>query len=268
MSKSIERRAATQIETTRTVGASRPVRTRIGKNVAVMTLSAGIVATIALPAYAFTPDAGRIEADAPVAAADLQNVVVGADASTAVASRDAFTATTEAELEAMRIAEEQARIAEQQRVEQERLSQERQAAQQAQTRTQSSYSGPTAAQYLAAPAPSTNANLSGVAAVASQYKGVPYIFGGSTPAGFDCSGFTMFVYAQFGVKLQHSATWQGQNGTRVSEAEAVPGDLVVIDGGAHIGFYMGNHEILDAPKPGDVVKQRKIWTSNYYIVRY
>jgi cell wall-associated NlpC family hydrolase len=94
---------------------------------------------------------------------------------------------------------------------------------------------------------------------------VPYRYGGSTPAGFDCSGYVMFVYAQFGVSLPHSVSGQAAAGTRISIEDAVPGDLVIMDG--HDGFYAGNGNIMDAPDVGRSISIRPIWTSDYYIVR-
>jgi cell wall-associated NlpC family hydrolase len=103
--------------------------------------------------------------------------------------------------------------------------------------------------------------------VAKRYAGTRYAFGGSSPAGFDCSGFTKFIYAKFGVDLPHSAAAQGQEGHRVSRAKAKPGDLVITSGGAHVGIWVSKGKFIDAPRPGQVVHVRKIYTNNYYIVR-
>lgn len=111
-------------------------------------------------------------------------------------------------------------------------------------------------------------NLSGVAGIAARYLGVPYVYGGASPAGFDCSGFVMFVYAQVGVSLPHSAAEQGRLGTRISVSAAVPGDVVVLDGGSHVGIYVGGGRMIDAPVPGRVVSIDAIYDSNYYIVRF
>jgi cell wall-associated NlpC family hydrolase len=111
-------------------------------------------------------------------------------------------------------------------------------------------------------------NLSGIAGIAARYLGVPYVYGGSSPAGFDCSGFVKFVYAQVGVSLPHSAAEQGRLGTRIPVAAAVPGDVVVLDGGSHVGIYVGGGRMIDAPVPGRVVSVDAIYDSNYYIVRF
>jgi peptidoglycan DL-endopeptidase CwlO len=107
-----------------------------------------------------------------------------------------------------------------------------------------------------------------VVKIAKRYLGVRYKFGGESPAGFDCSGLVEFVYAQVGIHLPHSAIEQGRIGHRVSLAHAVPGDVVVMNGGAHVGIYIGDHEMIDAPEPGRRVSVDKIYDNDYYIVRF
>ncbi len=98
--------------------------------------------------------------------------------------------------------------------------------------------------------PYPNFDLNQVVAVAKQYQGVPYRYGGDNPAGFDCSGFTQYVYAQFGVSLPHSSSRQSSGGTAITPDAALPGDLVVMDGGGHIGIYLGGNMMIDAGTPG------------------
>ena len=110
-------------------------------------------------------------------------------------------------------------------------------------------------------------SLDGIFADGMQYVGVPYVYGGSTPAGFDCSGFVLFLYSHVGIHLEHNARIQGNSGTVISQADARPGDLVIFYGGAHDGIYAGNNMVLDAPKPGGFVGVRQIWTTNVFFVR-
>lgn len=99
---------------------------------------------------------------------------------------------------------------------------------------------------------------SGVVGYAQAFHGVPYVYGGSSPSGFDCSGFTAYVYRAFGVYLPHSSGAQAGYGTPVSASQAKAGDLVVMPG--HVGIYAGNGYIVHAPAPGQSVKTQKIWT--------
>jgi peptidoglycan DL-endopeptidase CwlO len=92
------------------------------------------------------------------------------------------------------------------------------------------------------------------AAVALQYLGVPYSWGGSTPAGFDCSGLVMYVYAQLGIQLPHYAADQYLSGTPIARSDLQPGDLVFFDNLTHVGIYIGNGQIIHAPHTGDVVR--------------
>ena len=94
----------------------------------------------------------------------------------------------------------------------------------------------------------------GVVGVAMRYLGVPYVWGGSTPRGFDCSGLVMYVFAQIGVSLPHSSYAQYGMGTPVSMGELQPGDLVFFAGASHVGIYIGGGQFIHAPHTGDVVK--------------
>jgi len=125
-----------------------------------------------------------------------------------------------------------------------------------------SYDGPSVREFLENP-PYPNFSLAQVFEVAKQYIGTPYLAYGASPAGFDCSGFTQFVYAQFGVPLIHLASAQMYAGTVISEADAQPGDLVWMPG--HIGFWAGPGMMLDSPTEGKSIAIRPIW-SDYYVV--
>jgi hypothetical protein len=98
-----------------------------------------------------------------------------------------------------------------------------------------------------------------VVAIAEQYLGIPYVWGGADPAtGFDCSGLTMYVYAQLGIPLTHFAAAQFHEGARVPRDELRPGDLVFFEPGrlgpGHVGIYVGNGAFIQAPHTGDVVR--------------
>ena len=94
----------------------------------------------------------------------------------------------------------------------------------------------------------------GVVGIAMQYLGIPYVYGGATPSGFDCSGFVMYVFAQVGVSLPHNAAAQYGYGMPVSRDQLQPGDLVFFNGLGHDGIYIGGGQFIHSPHTGDVVK--------------
>ena len=97
-------------------------------------------------------------------------------------------------------------------------------------------------------------------AIAARYLGVPYLWGGASPlTGFDCSGLTMYAYAQVGIHLTHYTGAQFHEGTPVPPSALQPGDLVFFDAGAfgvpgHEGMYIGGGLFIHAPHTGDVVR--------------
>lgn len=103
----------------------------------------------------------------------------------------------------------------------------------------------------APPAPPTHATA---ATIAARYLGVPYVWGGAGPAGFDCSGLVMYVYAQLGVSLPHYTVAQWDATTPIPSSDLEPGDLVFFDGLAHVGLYIGNGQFIHAPHTGTVVQ--------------
>ena len=111
--------------------------------------------------------------------------------------------------------------------------------------------------------PAPAARYGGVVGIAMQYLGVPYRWGGADPSGFDCSGFSMYVYAKLGVSLPHHAASQYGMGTPVSKSELEAGDLVFFNGLGHMGIYIGGGQFIHAPHTGDVVKISSLSDSWY-----
>ena len=113
-------------------------------------------------------------------------------------------------------------------------------------------------------APAPDARYGGAVGIAMQFLGIPYRWGGASPdTGFDCSGFTMYVFAKLGVSLPHHAATQYGMGTAVSKDQLQPGDLVFFNGLGHMGIYIGGGQFIHAPHSGDVVKISSLSDSWY-----
>ncbi|MEH7439492.1 NlpC/P60 family protein [Neobacillus drentensis] len=101
----------------------------------------------------------------------------------------------------------------------------------------------------------TSATASNVIAIAKRYMGIPYVWGGTTPNGFDCSGLTSYVFRQVGINLPRVSRDQQSVGTKISPSQVQPGDLVFRGSPAyHVGIYIGGGQYIHAPQTGDVVK--------------
>lgn len=102
---------------------------------------------------------------------------------------------------------------------------------------------------------------------ARRFIGVRYVYGGISPrTGFDCSGFTRFVYSHFGIVLPHYSGAQFSLGRRISRAGLRPGDLVFFDGVGHVGLYVGGGRFIHAPHTGTRVSVESL--NGWYGSRY
>lgn len=109
-----------------------------------------------------------------------------------------------------------------------------------------------------------------VVRVAAEERGEPYKYGADGPVSFDCSGFTKYVYAQFGIELPHNAAAQYRAVDHVAKADMRRGDLVFFhdkDGIYHVGIYAGGKQMWAAENPGEDVRKQHIWTDRFVVGR-
>lgn len=134
------------------------------------------------------------------------------------------------------------------------------------TRSIRRYDGPLAADYLLKPR-FTEITSANIMRAAAELVGTPYVAGGQTPGGIDCSGYTKFIYSQFGIDLPHSVYQQARIGRKIPLEAALPGDIVIFNDFSHNGIYAGSGNFYHAPRKGDRVKLAPIFTDRYHIVR-
>jgi cell wall-associated NlpC family hydrolase len=121
------------------------------------------------------------------------------------------------------------------------------------------------------PAPAVDKGAA-IVTTAKQYMGTPYIWGGSTPSGFDCSGFTSYVMAKNGITIPRTAALQFGSGTPVERTNLKAGDLVFFTtytaGASHVGFYLGNGDFIHCSSAAGEVVISNLNTSTYYSSRF
>ena len=102
------------------------------------------------------------------------------------------------------------------------------------------------------------ATLRELVALGQRYLGVPYVYGGTTPKGFDCSGLMQYLFRQVGISLPRTSQEQARAGIKISPGDLSPGDLILSNWGegpnSHIAMYVGNGQLLEAPRPGKSVQ--------------
>ena len=122
---------------------------------------------------------------------------------------------------------------------------------------------------LSRPLPVSNGTTGGeIAALSQQFIGCRYVYGGSGPTSFDCSGFTMYLYKQYGISLAHGATAQMGYGVSVDKSELQPGDLVFFrynttKAASHVGIYLGDGKFIHASTREYLVRVDTLMTGHY-----
>jgi len=215
----------------------------------VILISGAMVASLALPASAATPAAGSVAgigaASAPVALAAAVAGVAPWAAQAPLAPETygniAFTGVVKPKPKPRPVVV-------------------RRAVAQVSRSTHRSAISPTSTPTQKAPVAAPSSNTGGVLGIAASLAGIYYVYGGTTRAGFDCSGYTQYVFAKVGISLPRTAEQQRQAVTTVSNPQ--PGDLVFIGAPAyHVGIYAGSGTMWDSPRTGKAVARRDIWSA-------
>ncbi|WP_102161159.1 C40 family peptidase [Zhihengliuella halotolerans] len=261
------RHRATPVRSNPLEGVSKAVASNagsVGRQAAVIAAASGLVLTMGVPAQA-NPVA-REAASAPVEALPVERTAVAAVTVSAKAVEDyevervVLEATPAPEPEPVVVA-----VAEQVETQTDEVDDE---AQYAATTRENVNNGGGAAAAQAAPAaeaapepePVVEAAASGtgasIASMAAGYKGTPYVWGGSSPSGWDCSGFVQWIYAQHGINVARGTSNILASGQFVRTSSPKLGDLVFQNGGGHVGIYIGNGQIIGAQNPsvGTVIR--------------
>ncbi|MEO7147989.1 MAG: NlpC/P60 family protein [Terrimesophilobacter sp.] len=195
----------------------------------VIAVSGGLVATLALPAYAFSTQNVQPEASTSQRSElPTQTLASGPSIDLAV-TRDGYSATKPAPVMVRATA------------------------------------SATVNRFVTLNPPAPSYSGSAVVAYGMQFVGVvPYGYGNSPTTSFSCDGFTQYVFAAFGISLPRTADAQARLAVRISPADAVPGDLLWWPG-QHIGIYAGPGQLLDSPRPGRYVELHAIWGNPVYL---
>ena len=226
-----------------------------------LVVSLGVTAADAAPIGAVVEDKPQAAPAAPVAApeaapaAETEQLTVPADVATATVGVVAGTLVAPPKPEPVVVPERTAPVSRD--------------AERSTERTQSSSSSSSEESTTEAAEPAAAGNLSAsranVIAVAARYVGTPYRYGGTSPSGFDCSGYVQYVFNQVGVSLPRTSSGIAGAAVRISRHQAQPGDLVYKPG--HIGIYAGGNLMYDSPTTGKSVSKREIFSSEFGFYR-
>lgn len=213
----------------------------VGRQAAVIAAASGLILSIGLPANAADTTVGVSASTESGSSQAAQLAVTAAPTATVSFERPAVTTTAAPVIETVSAQSTDADSAE----------------------SQSAAAGASKAGKAHTKA---SAAASGLAAIAYTGLGSPYVWGGTTPSGWDCSGFTQWVYAQAGISIPRTNAWNAMTPT----ATPAPGDLVMQNGGAHVGIYVGNGMMISALNPSQGTLLHAVsatGTSAFYTLR-
>ncbi|MET3902399.1 cell wall-associated NlpC family hydrolase [Paenarthrobacter sp. 4246] len=195
----------------------------VGRQAVVLAAASGLVLSVGLPAQAADTDVSKSEASSTQQM--VTTAVVTAEPTATVSFESPVVATKEAPKVVQRASQTTQRTA---------------------ANGNQTTAGAVTAKSSEAKDTASSAAASGLAAIAYTGIGHPYVWGGTTPNGWDCSGFTQWVYAQAGISIPRVNAWTAMKPT----STPAPGDLVMQNGGAHVGIYVGNGMMISALNPG------------------
>ncbi|WP_104044657.1 C40 family peptidase [Arthrobacter sp. ZGTC412] len=204
----------------------------VGRQAAVIAAASGLVLTLGLPANAADTSAG---VSASTESGSAQSALAVTAAPTATVSFERPVVKTIAAPVVERVVAQSTSDDDDQAVTDDQAATDGQAVTTAST-------APAAEKVVETAA---SASTSGIAGLAYTGIGSPYVWGGTTPSGWDCSGFTQWVYAQAGISIPRVNAWTAMKPTSTPQ----PGDLVMQNGGAHVGIYVGNGMMISALNP-------------------
>jgi cell wall-associated NlpC family hydrolase len=229
----------------------------------VLAVSGGLVASFSLPASASPLTSLAKPAAAPAAAPAVEAVAV----STAVTSRAAVVSPRFGEIGFHGVVKPKPKPVPAPVVEVEQAVSVERARAADQPSRSSRRTSPVAVDRGNGSGASQERPSSGILGIAASLTGISYVYGGTTPAGFDCSGYTQWVFGKAGMSLPRTAEAQRQAATPVSDPQ--PGDLVFFGAPAfHVGIYAGDGMMYDSPRTGKATARRSIWSSSVTYGRF